>query len=225
MKGGWSGGSGCDPTFSSRGFGGAVSPPAGSGGRAPEANAFWQQSIENLLKIRSLGRRLHPNSQLLKFPWKYYFIIYVWYNLFWSIDLSIVEYWFHLLISFVGGGDDCTGHPPCIPLIPPWSTPMGQTMWLTMQHCWNWKLLGTRKHKLCSWRWFVLKLSQFNPGLHKTVSGSTFETNVIFNNDSRQTCISEILTKKLIFKLIATSRAIQVLGPNTFYVEIWHPTY
>ena len=26
----------------------------------PEANAFWQQSIENWLKIRSLGRRLHP---------------------------------------------------------------------------------------------------------------------------------------------------------------------
>ena len=35
------------------GLGGAVSPPA--------ANAFWQQSIENWLKIRSLGRRLHPN--------------------------------------------------------------------------------------------------------------------------------------------------------------------
>ena len=27
---------------------------------APEANTFWQQSIENCLKIRSLGRRLHP---------------------------------------------------------------------------------------------------------------------------------------------------------------------
>ena len=26
-----------------------------------KANKFWQQSIENWLKIRSLGRRLHPN--------------------------------------------------------------------------------------------------------------------------------------------------------------------
>ena len=53
----------CDPTKFSWGLGGAVSPPAGFRGRAPEANEFWQQSIENLLKIRSLGRRLglHPN--------------------------------------------------------------------------------------------------------------------------------------------------------------------
>ena len=36
--------------------GGAVRPPAVSG-----ANEFWQQSIENWLKIRSLGCRLHPN--------------------------------------------------------------------------------------------------------------------------------------------------------------------
>ena len=41
------------------GLGGAVSPTTGSGA-VPEANAFWQQSIENWLKIRSLGRRLHP---------------------------------------------------------------------------------------------------------------------------------------------------------------------
>ena len=42
-------------------LGGAVSPPSGVRGRAPEANEFWQQSFENWLKIRSLGRRLHPN--------------------------------------------------------------------------------------------------------------------------------------------------------------------
>ena len=35
------------------GLGGAVS--------APEENAFWQQYIDNWLKIRSLGRCLHPN--------------------------------------------------------------------------------------------------------------------------------------------------------------------
>ena len=46
--------------FPAGGLGGAASPPAGSGAE-PEANAFWQQSIENWLKIRSLGRRLHPN--------------------------------------------------------------------------------------------------------------------------------------------------------------------
>ena len=48
---------------SAGGLGGAVGPPpAGSCmGRAPEANEFWQQSIENWLKIRSLGCRQHPN--------------------------------------------------------------------------------------------------------------------------------------------------------------------
>ena len=46
----------CDPIQFSWGSGGAVSPQ-----RGPEANEFWQQSIENWLKIRSLGRRLHPN--------------------------------------------------------------------------------------------------------------------------------------------------------------------
>ena len=52
-------------------------------------------------------------------------MIYVWYNLFWSNDLSIVEYWFHLLISFVGGGVIVQATPPasdvggCTPLIPP----------------------------------------------------------------------------------------------------------
>ena len=50
-----SGGSVCDPTFSSWGFGGAVSPQRGPG------SAFWQPSMENWLKIRSLGRRRHPN--------------------------------------------------------------------------------------------------------------------------------------------------------------------
>ena len=49
------------PTFSSWGFGGGrCKPPKGVWGRAPEANAFWQQSIENWLKIRYLDRRLHP---------------------------------------------------------------------------------------------------------------------------------------------------------------------
>ena len=43
----------CDPTKFSWGLGGAE--------RAPKANKIWQQSIENWLKIRSLGRRLHPN--------------------------------------------------------------------------------------------------------------------------------------------------------------------
>ena len=48
--------------FPAGGFRGAVSPPAGSEpGRAPEGNAFWQQSIENWPKIRYLRRRLHPN--------------------------------------------------------------------------------------------------------------------------------------------------------------------
>ena len=46
---------------SAGGLGGAVSPPAGSGAEPPDANKFWQQSIENWLKIRSLGRRRHPN--------------------------------------------------------------------------------------------------------------------------------------------------------------------
>ena len=43
-------------------LGGAVSPPNWVRGRCPGggANAFWQQSIENWLKIMSLGRRLHP---------------------------------------------------------------------------------------------------------------------------------------------------------------------
>ena len=44
---------------------GRCKPPNGVRGRGPEANAFWQQSIENWLKIRSLGRRLDiytPNS-------------------------------------------------------------------------------------------------------------------------------------------------------------------
>ena len=43
--------------------GGALEAPGGVRGRAPEANAFWQQHIENWLKIRYLGRRPHP-----KFP-------------------------------------------------------------------------------------------------------------------------------------------------------------
>ena len=50
------GGRRCDPTFSRWGFGGRCKPPNGVRGGAPEANAFWQQSIENWLKIRSLGR-------------------------------------------------------------------------------------------------------------------------------------------------------------------------
>ena len=41
-------------------LGGRSKPPNGVRGGAPEANAFRQQSIENWLKIRSLGRRLHP---------------------------------------------------------------------------------------------------------------------------------------------------------------------
>ena len=49
------GGRRCGPTFSSWGVGGRCKPH-GVRGRAPEANAFWQQSIENWLKIRSMGR-------------------------------------------------------------------------------------------------------------------------------------------------------------------------
>ena len=56
----------CYPTFSSWVFGGAVSPPAGSGAEPPEANAFWQQSIENWLKIRSPCRRLLNYSNFLE---------------------------------------------------------------------------------------------------------------------------------------------------------------
>ena len=55
-KVGGGGGRRCDPTFSSWGFGGRCKPPNGVRGGVPEANAFWQQSIENWLKIRSLGR-------------------------------------------------------------------------------------------------------------------------------------------------------------------------
>ena len=74
-------------------------------------------------------------------------------------------------------------------------------MFWSDQHCWNWKLLGTKKHKFGSRRWFMLKLSQFNPGLHKTVSDRLLRpTWYLITTD-----ISEILTKKLIFKLIATS--------------------
>ena len=39
---------------------GALEALGGVRGRAPEANAFWQQHIENWLKIRYLGHRLHP---------------------------------------------------------------------------------------------------------------------------------------------------------------------
>ena len=56
----------CSQTFSSWVFGGAVSPPAGSGAELPEANAFWQQSIEYWLKIRSPGRRLLNYSNFLE---------------------------------------------------------------------------------------------------------------------------------------------------------------
>ena len=41
------GGLGCNPTFSSWGYGGCCKPPSGFRGRAPEANGFWQ----NLLQI------------------------------------------------------------------------------------------------------------------------------------------------------------------------------
>ena len=46
----------CDPTLTSWGFGGAVSTPApaGSGAEPRKQTHFWQQSIENWLKIRSL---------------------------------------------------------------------------------------------------------------------------------------------------------------------------
>ena len=44
--------------FPAGGLGGAVSPPAGPGAEPRRQNAFWQQSTENWLKIRSLGRRL-----------------------------------------------------------------------------------------------------------------------------------------------------------------------
>ena len=44
----------CDPTLSSWVFGGAASPPAGPGAEPRKQTHFWQQSIENWLKIRSL---------------------------------------------------------------------------------------------------------------------------------------------------------------------------
>ena len=44
----------CDPSLSSWGFGGAISPPAGPGAEPRKQTNFWQQSIENWLKIRSL---------------------------------------------------------------------------------------------------------------------------------------------------------------------------
>ena len=44
----------CDPTLSSWGFGGAVSPHRGPGAEPRKQTHFWQQSIENWPKIRSL---------------------------------------------------------------------------------------------------------------------------------------------------------------------------
>ena len=44
----------CDPSLSSWGFGGAISPPAGSGAEPRKQTHFWQQPIENWQKIRSL---------------------------------------------------------------------------------------------------------------------------------------------------------------------------
>ena len=49
-------GSVCNPNVSSLVWG-CCKPPSGIRGRAPEANAFWQQSIENWLKIRSLASK------------------------------------------------------------------------------------------------------------------------------------------------------------------------
>ena len=46
----------CDPNFLAWGLG-RCKPPSGVRGRAPEANAFLQQSIENCLKIRSLASK------------------------------------------------------------------------------------------------------------------------------------------------------------------------
>ena len=45
-----------DQPFPAGGLGGAVRTQRGPG-RAPEASGFGQQSFENQLKIRSLGRR------------------------------------------------------------------------------------------------------------------------------------------------------------------------
>ena len=45
----------CDPPLSSWGFGGALlAPPAGSGAEPRMQANFWQQSIENWRKIKSL---------------------------------------------------------------------------------------------------------------------------------------------------------------------------
>ena len=44
----------CDPIMSSWGFGGTVSPPAGPGAEPHKQTHFWQQSIENGLKITYL---------------------------------------------------------------------------------------------------------------------------------------------------------------------------
>ena len=44
----------CDQSLSSWGVGGAISPPAGPGAEPRKQTHFWQQSIENWLKIRSL---------------------------------------------------------------------------------------------------------------------------------------------------------------------------
>ena len=49
--------------FPAGGLGGAVSPPAGSGGRAPEANRFWQNLSEINLKSGLFSVAVYtPNS-------------------------------------------------------------------------------------------------------------------------------------------------------------------
>ncbi len=52
---------GCDPTFPSWGSGVRCKPPpVGSGAEPRRQTHFGNNNIENWLKIRYLGRRLHP---------------------------------------------------------------------------------------------------------------------------------------------------------------------
>ena len=124
---------------------GVLLAPQRGPGRSPGCKRILATIYWKLAKNQVSGSPSTP--QLLKFPWKYYFIIYVWYNLFWSNDLSIVEYWFHLLISFVGG-DDCTGHPPTsiVGGMHPHHPPMiyargGSIQWLTRSQCDIWHFM------------------------------------------------------------------------------------
>ena len=56
----------CDPTIPARGSGGRCKPPSRVRGRAPEANAFSHQSIENWLKRSLASKKVGGGGHLLR---------------------------------------------------------------------------------------------------------------------------------------------------------------